>query len=259
MPTRYTSEAERIRNKIINQLEQLHGDVKALVRYYSVRPEAEYPLFKRELKKITDVNRVNRKDILVFLVAAFTGGAIYANSRTAGKLAVLATPIARLTDKAAVMEYELSRLSGVLGKQASQVYTSASAEYAALMKTGVHTAQQAEKIVLARVERFPLGGFKDAAGRAWTPQRYASMYMRTEYTNETNTAITEEVTQAPGASYVVVTDTGSICALCKPWENVVLSIDGSDPYYLARATVSYAESNGLFHPNCKHSLKPYTP
>lgn len=44
------------------------------------------------------------------------------------------------------------------------------------------------------------------------------------------------------------------CPLCTPYEGKILSVDGRHPSY---ESVSQAETQGLFHPNCKHDISVY--
>lgn len=44
------------------------------------------------------------------------------------------------------------------------------------------------------------------------------------------------------------------CNLCTPYEGEILSLDGKSKDY---PSIWDAETQGLFHPNCKHSISPY--
>lgn len=44
------------------------------------------------------------------------------------------------------------------------------------------------------------------------------------------------------------------CDLCTPYEGVILSMDGMDKRY---SSIWDAETQGLFHPQCKHNISPF--
>jgi hypothetical protein len=54
---------------------------------------------------------------------------------------------------------------------------------------------------------------------------------------------------------VQVSDHFGECALCRPYENEVLSLTGRTKGY---TTLAKAKSNGLQHSNCRHSISPFT-
>lgn len=59
-----------------------------------------------------------------------------------------------------------------------------------------------------------------------------------------------------GRDLVIVCDHPRECERCRPYENKVFSISGTNPDYPA---IQEAIAGGLFHPRCKHALAPYIP
>jgi len=57
-----------------------------------------------------------------------------------------------------------------------------------------------------------------------------------------------------GYDLVQVSDHFGECAICRPWENEVLSLTGRTRGY---TTLDKAKEAGLFHSNCRHSISPY--
>jgi hypothetical protein len=92
------------------------------------------------------------------------------------------------------------------------------------------------------------------AGRRQGIDSYASSVARSILTDAqwqgTSNTIIEE-----GYDLVQVSDHFGECALCRPYENEVLSLTGRTRGY---TTLAEATSNGLKHVNCRHSISPFT-
>jgi hypothetical protein len=92
------------------------------------------------------------------------------------------------------------------------------------------------------------------SGRKQGIDTYASTVARSiltdaQWQGASNTIIQE------GYDLVQVSDHFGECALCRPYENEVLSLTGRTKGY---TTLAEATSNGLKHPNCRHSISPFT-
>ena len=81
----------------------------------------------------------------------------------------------------------------------------------------------------------------------------AKMLSRSVLTDAQWTGSRNMMTQN-GYDLVIVSDHFGECALCRPYENQVLSINGMYPQYTRLDT---AIANGLKHANCRHSISPY--
>lgn len=121
--------------------------------------------------------------------------------------------------------------------------------------TGAATRRDAAQAALNRFARAGVTGFTDTAGRSWELESYTEMATRTG----TGRAMVEgrlQVYEADDRDLVIVSDAPEECAACRPWEGRVLSIRGRAPGY---PTVADATRRGLFHPNCRHDLRPFVP
>lgn len=100
-----------------------------------------------------------------------------------------------------------------------------------------------------------LTALKDKAGRNWTLDRYADMLARTKLREARNTGLQNKMLEN-GQDLVQVSINGSDHPACADYEGQILSLTGATPGY---DTVDEAESNGLFHPNCMHTINPVEP
>lgn len=110
------------------------------------------------------------------------------------------------------------------------------------------------QIVLTLKEQ-GLAALKDKAGRAWDLDTYAEMLFRTKVVEARNRGMVNRMAEN-GYDLVQVSDHAGECELCAPWEGKILSITGQTKGY---DTVAEAESEGLFHPNCRHALNTIIP
>ncbi len=100
-----------------------------------------------------------------------------------------------------------------------------------------------------------IGALTDTAGRQWSFDRYAEMLVRTKVVEARNTGLANRMLQN-GYDLVEVTSTGSSDPICAAWEGQILSVTGNTPGY---PTLSDAEADGLFHPNCQHAINAINP
>jgi len=94
----------------------------------------------------------------------------------------------------------------------------------------------------------------DSAGRDWTPESYSSMLVNTKLVEARNAGMMNSLTSA-GKDLVEVSSHGA-SDVCGDWEGEILSISGDDSNY---PSVDDATADGLFHPNCQHSLNAVDP
>ena len=94
---------------------------------------------------------------------------------------------------------------------------------------------------------------KDKAGKNWKIETYADMLAQTKMTEATNQGLQNQLLQED-YDLVQVTNHGTKCQICEPWEGEILSISGNSKEY---RSVDEAEGAGLFHPRCQHRLVPY--
>lgn len=139
--------------------------------------------------------------------------------------------------------------------------------------TSAITAEQAEKVAI-QVARGEIAGsdLKTIAknvenelrasslsaityknGRNVSVDGYARTLARSILTEAQVTAI-QNTHIEEGYDLVQVSDHFGECAICRPWENEVLSLTGRTRNY---TTLDKAKNAGLFHSNCRHSISPY--
>lgn len=118
------------------------------------------------------------------------------------------------------------------------------------LTTGVITGADRQDIV-DNISRVLTGIQKGKNGLKAVNQ--AKMLSRSILTDAQWTGSRNMMTQN-GYDLVIVSDHFGECALCRPYENKVLSINGMYPQYERLDT---AISNGLKHKNCRHSISPY--
>jgi len=119
--------------------------------------------------------------------------------------------------------------------------------------TGVATRQQASQQALNKFANRGVTGFVDQAGRNWDIQSYAEMSVRSASGRAAIQGQKDRL-QENDRDLVIVSDHAEECELCRPWEGKVLSISGEHNTF---PPLSQAEEEGLFHPNCAHSLGAY--
>ncbi|MCI9592274.1 MAG: minor capsid protein [Lachnospiraceae bacterium] len=107
--------------------------------------------------------------------------------------------------------------------------------------------------------------FTDKAGRNWSLQDYSNMAVRTTARQAQVAAI---LTKDPNHDLYQIVKIGSTCPVCAPLEGRVYSRSGTNPEYPA-LTLAYGKMDPAgpddimntylnIHPNCLHSLIPYT-
>ena len=113
------------------------------------------------------------------------------------------------------------------------------------------TSRQVTAELLTRLESRPEGfKFVDAGNRVWDSKAYCEMLARTTLLNTSRQEYLNTCAEN-GADVVAVTVSGHCCEKCAVWENRLLSISGATK---GLPTVDDAIAEGLFHPNCTHSL-----
>jgi hypothetical protein len=113
------------------------------------------------------------------------------------------------------------------------------------------TPRQVTAELLTRLESRPEGfKFVDAGNRVWDSKAYCEMLARTTLLNTSRQEYLNTCAEN-GSDVVAVTVSGHCCDKCAVWENRLLSISGATK---GLPTVDDAIAEGLFHPNCTHSL-----
>lgn len=127
------------------------------------------------------------------------------------------------------------------------------AEVAAQGLAGEATRRTAAQAALDRLLGHGIAGFVDSSGRQWNLASYVEMATRTAVHNAERQGVMDGV-RAAGRDLVVVAGSPACCPMCAPWEGKVVSLTGMTTGY---PTLADAEADGLFHPNCRHTVAPY--
>lgn len=140
-----------------------------------------------------------------------------------------------------------------------QVVTQAAAQTA----LGTVTRREASGVILERLGKAGINGFRDATGRNWNMASYAEMAARTSTAQAMLQGHTDRL-QELGVDTVIVSDAPEECKICRPFEGKVLSLSGETTGRLRDgktvvASLSEAKGKGLYHPNCRHSHSIYLP
>jgi hypothetical protein len=94
----------------------------------------------------------------------------------------------------------------------------------------------------------------DSSGRKWSADSYAEMFARTEMMNTYNQGVVNQMLHR-GTDLGQITSYPSCeCDICKAWEGKIVSLTGKNLDYPA---LDDAYADGVFHPNCKHRVRPY--
>lgn len=115
--------------------------------------------------------------------------------------------------------------------------------------------EKIQREIKKELQKEGFNALQDRGGRDWSLKRYGEMVARTTLTNAHTRGTVNQMTSS-GYHLVQVSDHGGECALCRPWENEILSVNPniSAPY----TSLETAKSAGLFHPQCRHTIVPYT-
>ncbi len=155
--------------------------------------------------------------------------------------------------------------SALIGRIEPDVYRRVGLEQVALRQaTGQGVYKQLPQFVEA-LRREGVTAFVDKAGRHWSLHTYGSMVSRT---TSRQAEVLATLTADPEQDLYRITRTGTTCALCAPYEGRVYSKSGTNPDYPPLSDAfGKQDPNGPdtltntwlnIHPNCLHSLQPYT-
>lgn len=118
---------------------------------------------------------------------------------------------------------------------------------------GVDTRQQATQKALNKFADTGIGYFKDKNGKKWDLSTYAEMATRTGMAHAHIEGHVNRMVEQ-GYDLVIVSDHPEESPLCRPHEGKVYSVKEGHPVY---PSLNWAIANGLFHPNCRHTINAY--
>lgn len=152
-------------------------------------------------------------------------------------------------------------------------YQSIMAGPVSMVTTGAVTRVDATQAALREWAYKGVPGFVDRGGRAWSPDAYAEMAVRTGGMNAMREGYAMTL-RTVGEDLVRVTGHGYTCPKCAKYQGKILSLTGKTPngrnrvlhatedrYVWIEVTASLAEAvaDGLFHPNCGHGQSLFLP
>ena len=140
-------------------------------------------------------------------------------------------------------------------RKSNDAYQKVMAHATTGLLAGTDTRRQASQKMLNEFASKGITSFVDKAGRSWDLSSYAEMAVRTVSSHAALQGHIDRQVEV-GEDLVKVSAIGTTCPICQRWQNVVLSISGNNPKY---HSLESAKADGLFHPNCKHTLVMYIP
>lgn len=140
-------------------------------------------------------------------------------------------------------------------RSTQDIYRSTVAQASTQAAIGVDVRLRAAQRALDSFANEGIVGFIDSAGRHWDIRSYVEMSTRTALLNAQRQGRAARL-EANGKDLIIVSSHPNPSPECQPYERKILSLSGSDDRY---TSLDLAKSNGLFHPNCKHSFTAYVP
>lgn len=153
-------------------------------------------------------------------------------------------------------------------EQLAEANTIISAE-ALEVATGQETRTRAIRKAMDQLGRNGIAGFYDRSGRAWSPDAYAAMVVRTTSHNAAIGAIRSRQQEYGGGDIFQVSTHGGARPLCYPYQGKFYTWSsgggtfkdgaGQEHKYEPITATSYGEPAGLFGINCGHHPIPMIP
>lgn len=141
--------------------------------------------------------------------------------------------------------------NALLGKATRDLITQKMAEGT----IGGKALREVKQTIVGKMQDDGLAALIDKGGRQWQLDTYAEMLFRTKAVEARNRGLANRMVEND-YDLVQVSSHGSNHAACAVWEGKILSLTGNTPGY---PTIAFAESAGLFHPNCKHAINVIVP
>lgn len=155
--------------------------------------------------------------------------------------------------------------SALIGRIEPDVYRRIGLEQVALQQAAGRGTYKMLPGFVEQLRQEGITAFVDKAGRNWSLHTYCSMVSRTTSRQAEVLAV---LTADPEQDLYRISSHGTTCAICAPFEGRVYSKSGTNPDYPPlSAAFGKQDPNGPdtlantwlnLHPNCWHSLLPYT-
>ena len=118
---------------------------------------------------------------------------------------------------------------------------------------GTSTRLEIAQEALNKFSNSGITSFIDKSNRRWEMSSYVEMATRTATGRASIQGHIDRQLER-GKDLVIVSDHVGECELCRPFEGKILSLSGNTLGYM---TLEDARSQGLFHPNCRHTITGY--
>ena len=220
---------------------------------------------KAVYKMLDELKKAGESVSVEMVTAAFSGGI-----RVARKQLEAAGVIEKGTivaEMGGVHEKAMKVYSSMIGERLADVVTTAGRTTADIYRqleldsilTGTVSGYETINSKIREMEKTGeaqgLVAFVDRSGREWNMSTYVEMLARTTVMKIHNEAVKNEFI-AHGEDLVIISYHLPTCEMCKPWNGKIVSLTGATKDY---PTMTEAEADGLFHPNCRHAFSLYIP
>lgn len=212
--------------------------------------------------RVPEARRIEGETVEKHL-AGYTNAAVLTGEQHAIVDSLVMNLMGEITDASMTVMTNLQ--SALLGRVESDVYRRVGLEQVALRQaTGQGVYRQLPGFVEA-LRREGVTAFVDKAGRNWSLHTYCSMVSRTTSRQAEVLAV---LTADPEQDLYRISSHGTTCAICAPFEGRVYSKSGTNPDYPPLAAAfgkqdpagpdTLANTWLNLHPNCLHSILPYS-
>ncbi len=270
----------RAETAIINEIGRLrsnglidYGAVAALERVQAILRKMENDAWEyvpRMIEKQFYVSHPEARKSLAFPETAekHRRGYLNASSLTAEQTDIVnrltMNLMGELTDAAMTVMTTLQE--AILGRTEPDLYRRVGLEVVAAQQAMGRGPLKMVPQFVETLRREGVTAFVDKAGRRWSLHTYASMVTRT---TSRQAEVLSVLTRDGEHDLYQISTNGTTCGICAPLEGRVYSKSGTDPNYpplsAAFGKVDPLGPNTLanswlnLHPNCQHSIAPWTP
>ena len=216
---------------------------------------------KAVYKMLAELKKAGESASVEMVTASFNGGIAVARKQ------LKAAGIPLVDEMGGVNEKAMKVYSSMIGDRLADVVTTAGRTTADIYRqlqldsvlTGTVAGYETINSKIREMERTGdaqgLVAFVDRSGRQWNMSTYVEMLARTTVMKIHNEAVQNEFV-AHGEDLVIISYHLPTCEMCKPWNGKIVSLTGATKGY---PTMTDAEAEGLFHPNCRHAFSLYIP
>lgn len=216
---------------------------------------------KAVYKMLDELKKAGESASAEMVTASFNGGIAVARKQ------LKAAGIPLVAEMGGVHEKAMKVYSSMIGDRLADVVTTAGRTTADIYRqlqldsilTGTVAGYETINTTIRQMEKTGeaqgLVAFVDRSGKQWNMSTYVEMLARTTVMKIHNEAVKNEFV-AHGEDLVIISYHLPTCEMCKPWNGRIVSLTGATKGY---PTMTDAEAEGLFHPNCRHAFSLYIP